>query len=234
MLRLKLDGLRLQDDIVNRALAGTEEETRRMAAIVDRVRRYAKRDIERNARISLRSVVTKAFDHYSRHAAGTSLLTLAAEDDAVIAGNDLEIELLVINLMKNADQAASDTTHDPDPEHAPSPAVRVSLCVTDRTAVLRVVDNGPPLPDRDFERLRTVSESVKEDGLGLGLAIVRNIVDEHGASLHVERLDPRGLAVTVIFPLSTDADPKPSAASATLSTDRQPSASGIGSHDTHC
>ena len=47
--------------------------------------------------------------------------------------------------------------------------------------------------------MKHVSESVKEDGLGLGLAIVRHIVDEHGAKLEIERRSPHGLAVRVVF-----------------------------------
>lgn len=205
VLKMKLDGLRLRDDIVMRAIEGTEEETRRMAAIVDRVRSYARRDIDRSGIVQFDAIVKKAFDHYSRHAAGTSRLTLEAVEKATIQGNDLELELLVINLMKNADQAASDPIDETDPLHAPTPEVRVSLTVENQSVRLSVIDNGPPLSDIAFARLRSVSESVKEDGLGLGLAIVRNIIDEHGAGLQIERRSPRGLAITATFTLVNSA-----------------------------
>ena len=104
VLKIRLADRISEDDIVSRAVSGAEEETRRMAAIVDRVRGYARRDINRSNVVDLDAVVAKAFARYSRHAAGTSRLTLSKLPAARIRGNDLEIELLVINLMKNADQ----------------------------------------------------------------------------------------------------------------------------------
>ena len=70
-----------------------------------------------------------------------------------------------------------------------------------------MTDNGPRLSDEAFERLMRVSESVKDEGLGLGLAIVRNIVDEHGARLTIRRRGDDGfsrrrrLTVAVTFDL---------------------------------
>ena len=116
-----------------------------------------------------------------------------------VAGDPLELELLVLNLVKNAVQAL---------DAAEGGTVTVTLARTDEFgAVLRVTDDGPTLSDEIFAKLLKVSESVKEGGLGLGLAIVRNIVDEHGATLTIERLSERGLAVTVRFDTLNPNDP---------------------------
>lgn len=203
VLKFKLSGRMENDDIVARAVNGAEEETRRMAAIVDRVRKYAKRDVDRSTVVRLDEIVAKAFNHYARHAAGTSRLSIAKLPAVSICGNSLELELLVINLMKNADQAACDTTGE---TVQPRPEVTVSLSVEPDDAggpdmaELVVEDNGPAISDAAFERMKRVSDSVKEDGLGLGLAIVRNIVDEHGGRLAISRLSPNGLRVTVTIP----------------------------------
>lgn len=124
VLKIKLADTMTNDTIVSRAVAGAEEETRRMAAIVDRVRGYARRDVDRSNPVDLDEAVAKAFAHYSRHAAGSSRLTLSKLPPARILGNDLELELLVINLMKNADQAACDET---GPVRQEKPEVTVSL-----------------------------------------------------------------------------------------------------------
>ena len=46
--------------------------------------------------------------------------------------------------------------------------------------IVEVEDNGPRLSDEAFERLTRVSQSVKDEGLGLGLGIVRSLVEENG------------------------------------------------------
>ena len=60
-------------------------------------------------------------------------------------------------------------------------------------AVFQVRDNGPVVTDAVLEKLTEIEESVKPEGLGLGLAIVRDIADRHGASLSFRRNDDTGL-----------------------------------------
>ena len=189
------DGAETLDPIVAKAIRGAEEESERMAAIVNRVRGYARREADRSTPVRLDEAAERAFTYYSRHAAGTSRLSIGFEvgkPEATVIGNRLELELLVINLLKNADQAAGD-------KDGSGGKVRLTLDETAEGWQLAVTDNGPALSDEAFSRLRSICDSVKDDGLGLGLAIVRNIVDEHGARMTIERLTPCGLAVRVTF-----------------------------------
>lgn len=212
VLKIKLADTMTNDTIVSRAVAGAEEETRRMAAIVDRVRGYA----AATSTAATPSILTRRSRRPSHTIRGmprgSSRLTLSKLPPARILGNDLELELLVINLMKNADQAACDETG-PVRQEKPEVTVSLSLEADDAggpdMAELVVEDNGPAISDEAFERMKRVSDSVKEDGLGLGLAIVRNIVDEHGGRLSIARLSPCGLRVSVAFPTIGPEAPKP-------------------------
>ena len=62
---------------------------------------------------------------------------------------------------------------------------------------LTVSDNGETLSEADFERLTQPLMSVKEEGLGLGLQIVRGIAESHGARLHFVRNRTRGLTAVI-------------------------------------
>lgn len=197
VLRMRCGESIKDDPVAQRAMEGAQNEARRMAEIVDRVRGYAKRQRRTPEPVDLARTIDEALSHLKPGPKTTVRREVAP--NVFVAGDPLELELLVLNLVKNAVQAL---------DAAEGGTVTVTLARTDEFgAVLRVTDDGPTLSDEIFAKLLKVSESVKEGGLGLGLAIVRNIVDEHGATLTIERLPERGLAVTVRFDTLNPNDP---------------------------
>lgn len=197
VLRMRCGESIKDDPVAQRAMEGAQNEARRMAEIVDRVRGYAKRQRRTPEPVDLARTIDEALSHLKPGLKTTVRREVAP--NVFVAGDPLELELLVLNLVKNAVQAL---------DAAEGGTVTVTLARTDEFgAVLRVTDDGPTLSDEIFAKLLKVSESVKEGGLGLGLAIVRNIVDEHGATLTIERLPERGLAVTVRFDTLNPNDP---------------------------
>lgn len=71
---------------------------------------------------------------------------------------------------------------------------------------LRVLDDGPGVAEQELRRLAQRSwrgdaaRARHQDGRGLGLAIVRDMADQHGLELRFERLQPRGLSVELSGP----------------------------------
>ncbi len=197
ILRVKLGLLAGNEDadpVLVRAIDGAEREAGRIAGIVDRVRGYAKRQKRKVVPVDLGPLLLAASKGVRQ---GREAIRLLPEPlpGATVEGEPLELELLFLNLMKNAAEAA---------QKSPDPEVRVTLTVSDAEAVVAIEDNGPKITEAAFARLMTVSESVKEEGLGLGLAIVRNIVDEHGARLEIAQKETRGLRITVTMSLMKD------------------------------
>ncbi|WP_303336982.1 PhnD/SsuA/transferrin family substrate-binding protein [Sutterella sp.] len=191
------------DPVMLEAIRGADEQARRISAIVDRVRGYARRERAKRVEVDLARVVVEA-------AAGVRLSNRApietnvtAPGKAVVEGDPLELELIVHNLMKNAAEAvrANEKELGSSGERAPAGLVTATLAVTGDEAVISVCDNGPRLSDEAFARLSRVSASVKPDGLGIGLGIVRNLVEENGGRLTLSRLPVRGLSAEVRFDL---------------------------------
>lgn len=170
------------------AVDSIRDEAGRAAQIVDRVRAYAKNQVGPMGLVDFSETVKKAIRTYERNAAAPVELGSEIEAGITVLGHGLELELLALNLIRNAGQAAAKQPH---------PSVTVILRRDGPKAELQVLDNGPRVSDSDLRRLTEISESVKPGGLGLGLAIVRDIADRHGASLRFERMDPCGLRVTV-------------------------------------
>ena len=85
------------------------------------------------------------------------------------------------NLIKNAGEAI-ETLQQKGAPAGYAPEIRVSLEVTEAEAVIRICDNGIGLPP-DRARLFEPYVTTREKGTGLGLPIVKKIIEEHGGTL---------------------------------------------------
>jgi two-component system nitrogen regulation sensor histidine kinase NtrY len=96
----------------------------------------------------------------------------------------------ITNLIKNAGEAIESLQERGAPEgHVPE--IRVALTVTEQQAVVTIADNGIGLPE-DRARLFEPYVTTREKGTGLGLPIVRKIVEEHGGTLDLRDAVPFG------------------------------------------
>ena len=99
---------------------------------------------------------------------------LVVELDGTMIGQAL------INLIKNGGEAIEAYQ-----EKAPAgfvPEIRVALSVSDAEALITIADNGTGLPP-DRARLFEPYVTTREKGTGLGLPIVKKIIEEHGGTL---------------------------------------------------
>ena len=185
-----------EEKTVHTALEGIQTEAERIAGIVNRVRSYAKSQKLAHTECDLAESVRRAVRSMKSSLRSPVPVTVSVPEHAPVIGDALELELLVFNLLKNAAEALEGTVR---------PAVAVTLAADDEgNWRLEVTDNGPYLTDEKFSRLQSLMQSVKPEGLGLGLSIVRGIADSHGATLTFERRPSGGLTVRFV----TDAAPE--------------------------
>ncbi|WP_417248922.1 ATP-binding protein [Celeribacter sp.] len=105
-----------------------------------------------------------------------SVQTALAEVDATMIGQALT------NLIKNAGEAIESLHESGDAPEGHAARVRVTLDVDGEDAVITVTDNGIGLPE-DRSRLFEPYVTTREKGTGLGLPIVKKIIEEHGGTL---------------------------------------------------
>ena len=107
--------------------------------------------------------------------------TLMADLDSTLIGQALT------NLIKNAGEAIESRKEKGDLQF--SPEVRVGLTVTEETLTLTIADNGIGLP-KDVSSLFEPYVTTRDKGTGLGLPIVRKIIEEHDGSLALLPAEP--------------------------------------------
>jgi len=87
----------------------------------------------------------------------------------------------LINLIKNAGEAIDDMREKQNPPSY-APEIRVSLTPAESWSTITIADNGAGLPP-DRSRLFEPYVTTREKGTGLGLPIVKKIIEEHGGTL---------------------------------------------------
>ncbi len=189
--RRRLKNGMLDDESLSFALERTLQESRRANAIVEHVQGYAKQKKRNCSRLNLNELLACIAAQYT-DSQGKPRIRLELQENLTVLADPLEIELCVKNLIKNAFEAGL-AAHNPIIELSASRDLEGTLRI-------RVSDRGFALNDEAFSALTMPFASSKPDGLGLGLAIVRKIIESYAGHLEFERVEPQGLAVTIVLP----------------------------------
>jgi two-component system OmpR family sensor kinase len=210
-LRTPLAALKLQVELAERApdegqraaaLAELEDGVDRASHLVDQLLAMARLEPEALAKnFAACDLVALAKDGIVARAAlaADRRIDLGLARAAVVRarGDAASLSMLLANLLDNAlrytpEGGRIDVSIDDDAGHA----------------VLTVADDGPGIPAGDRERVfdrfhrgSNAADGPEQGGSGLGLSIVRRIVDAHGATITLDAgADGRGLVARVRFP----------------------------------
>jgi len=127
-------------------------------------------------------------------------VSVIVDDDVIVRADPALLERVVENLLVNA------VRHTP-----PGTRVEVRAATTPTAAVVHIRDDGPGIPPEEVEHLgerffRGGDPNTRRTrGLGLGLALVREILVLHGSALDVSSEPGRGSSFSFRLPLATPA-----------------------------
>jgi signal transduction histidine kinase len=79
--------------------------------------------------------------------------------------------------------------------------IRVALGTSQNGIVIHFDDEGGGIPEEVLEKIWEPFFTTKEKGTGLGLGIVKNIIESHGGSIQIHNKSEKGVRVTVELPL---------------------------------
>jgi signal transduction histidine kinase len=174
------------------------DDARRAGLILHRIRAMFKRGLPRRDRFDVNEaildVITLTRSEVVRH--GVSLRTQLAEDLPPIEGERIQLQQVVMNLILNAVEAMTALDHG---------ARDVQICTkADPTGsvLVAVCDSGPGLDPTSLDRVFQAFYTTKPDGMGMGLAISRSIIEAHGGQLWASSNEPRGATFHFAIPRS--------------------------------
>jgi signal transduction histidine kinase len=184
-------------DEVQDALSAIRGDGVRAAEVIRSLRTLAKKSGPQSIKLDIDDVIRKvlviARGELLRH--DVVLRTeLAAEDQPVI-GDRVQLQQVLLNLIMNGVDAMREVT-----ERTRELTVSSTLAEPG-SVVVAVEDTGTGLDPAVAERMFQPFFTTKPDGLGMGLAICRSIVEAHGGRLWVSPRTPHGADVRFTVPL---------------------------------
>lgn len=159
-------------------------QTNDLRRIVDEFSKFARMPEPERRPEDLRQLVQ---DAVLLQQAGQPDVTITADlpEGAVLADLDATmISQALTNLIKNAGEAI-ESYNQKTPEAPIGGRINITMCGEGRSVVIRIMDNGTGLPE-DRTRLFEPYVTTRSEGTGLGLPIVKKIIEEHGGTLSLE------------------------------------------------
>lgn len=164
------------------------------ADVVSRIRALFKRSLETEASATPHEVIAEAQSLMADEAARrrVRIEVNVANELPFVPMDRVQVQQVLVNLMRNGIEAMTSSD-------APR-VLGLSVYPMDNAVQIAVSDlgTGVEFPDRIFEPFFTT----KDDGMGMGLAICRSIVESHGGRLWAEKNEPQG--TTFFFTLPTE------------------------------
>jgi PAS domain S-box-containing protein len=169
----------------------------RAADVIDRIRAVVAKSPPRTSRFDLNKAASDVIALTRNEALkqGVSVQSLLATDLPTVEGDRVQLQQVILNLMMNAIEAMS-AAEDAGPRE-----LRLSTEPDAAGGVLVAVrDSGPGLDPRSEAKLFDAFYTTKPEGMGMGLAICRSIVEAHGGRLWASANVPRGAAFQMTLP----------------------------------
>ncbi len=191
------------DDEYSSRMRGALEETAKQALragdIIRHLREFVTRgDTERNQE-DIKKLIEEAgaLALVGSRERGIKPVFEFGQDDHMVIADRVQIQQVLINLMRNAMEAMRDSK-------VKQLTVSTSPAEDGRLKV-EVADTGPGIADDIAPQLFQPFVTSKANGMGVGLSISRRIIESHGGELVVRRNEAGGATFTFTLPLLTEA-----------------------------
>jgi len=158
-----------------------------MSAIASAFSNFAKMPAQQNEILNVPKTVKLALDIFNEN-----YIEFTSEKEEILAKFDrTQLIRVITNLVKNATQALQDVK---------APKILVEVEEEEEWVKVAVQDNGAGISEENKDKVFEPKFTTKSSGMGLGLAMVKNIVETYGGSINFTSTKNKGTIFTVRFP----------------------------------
>jgi PAS domain S-box-containing protein len=187
---------RISREMAQSILSGIAEIESIVADLLDYAR-DTRLDVQEYALARILAPVVEAYETEARQR-GVAFVARGLDHQVVGVVDGQRLRQVFANVVKNALEAT---------ERQPGGRVEVALSMRNGTALVEVIDNGVGMAPEHREKVFLPFYTTKPTGTGLGMAIVKKIMDLHGGEIEIDSAPARGTTVRLLLPRVTVAPP---------------------------
>ena len=165
------------------------QDDKRAADVIRSLRSMVKKEPSKKDKVNMVDIISEVMEitYGELIAKNTEIETHIDANNPMILADKSQIQQVLLNLILNAIDAMADNT--PDKR-------KITLRTENIDGFIRlsVCDIGPGISEDSFEKIFDPFYSTKTSGLGMGLAVCKTIIKEHGGSIRAEN-SPQGGAI---------------------------------------
>jgi len=184
-------------DEARQAIARLVRDANRASEIIAQVRALTKSSPSEKVWLSINEIIlaTVTLIENEIQQNKVSLRTELSEDAPSVQGDRVQLQQVILNLILNAIEAMNRSPQE-------WRELTLSSARNDPNGLLVTVrDSGAGLAPENLDRIFNAFYSTKPDGMGMGLAISRSIVEAHGGRIWATPNLPRGAVVQFVLPV---------------------------------
>lgn len=182
-------------------LAQIVSNATRAAEVIARVRALARKSRPQTECISLASLIEESISLVSREALAAHVVMLPAceQDLPLVAGDRVQVQQVLVNLLMNAIQAMTDVV-----DRARLLNVEATS-IDDEMVCVLVSDTGTGISGEDPMHIFAPFYTTKGDGMGMGLSICRSIIEAQGGRITASNNPNYGATIAFTLPVGVGA-----------------------------
>ena len=192
-------GVKANRDELLAALEDIASEAHRAGQIVGRIRDFIGKQPPHREAVDIEQVVDDVLSLAESDLRHAEVVVNRQFDPSLapITADKIQLEQVLLNLVRNAIDAMGET-----PREARELTIKATTAAD--AVEVSVCDAGDGIPAESLDRLFGSFYTTKTEGMGMGLAICRMIVEAHGGRIRAENNAGRGATFTFSLPIDTE------------------------------
>lgn len=161
-----------------------------MSSVANAFSNFASMPAQQNETLNVVKIVELSLEIFNEN-----FIQFSSSEEEIIARLDrTQLIRVITNLVKNAIQSI--------PEEQESKQVQVNVFRDNEDVKIMVKDNGKGISSENKARIFEPKFTTKSSGMGLGLAIIKNIIENYNGTITFESEENKGTEFLVSFPIT--------------------------------